>query len=71
MWDPTLVVVIPLIFVILPGTSVLNCKIHSQFKVCHPEVFNKYTNIQRDLKSWTQFCTSIFPEIYVVCEWST
>jgi len=25
-------------------------------------------NIQRDLKRWTQFRTSIFPELYTVCE---
>jgi len=25
-------------------------------------------NIERDLKRWTQFYTSIFPEIYTVCE---
>ena len=31
----------------------------------------QYKNIQRDSKRWTQFCTTIFPEIYVVCEWST
>jgi hypothetical protein len=25
-------------------------------------------NLQRDLKQWTQFRTSIFPELYMVCE---
>ena len=29
------------------------------------------TIIQRDSKRWTQFRKSIFPEIYMVCEWST
>ena len=28
-------------------------------------------NVQRDSKRWTQFRTSIFPELYTVCEWST
>jgi len=27
--------------------------------------------IQRDSKIWTQFRTSIFPELYMACEWST
>jgi len=27
--------------------------------------------IQRDSKRWTQFLTSVFPELYMVCEWST
>ena len=27
--------------------------------------------MQRDSKRWTQFRTSIFPELYMVCEWST
>ena len=27
--------------------------------------------IQGDSKRWTQFRTSIFPELYTVCEWST
>ena len=30
--------------------------------------FNKFLNIQHDSKRWTQFCTSIFPELYMVCE---
>jgi hypothetical protein len=28
-------------------------------------------NTQRDSKRWTQFRTSVFPELYMVCEWST
>ena len=24
--------------------------------------------VQRDLKRWTQFRTSIFPELYMICE---
>jgi hypothetical protein len=28
-------------------------------------------HIQRDSKRWTQFRTSIFPELYMVREWST
>jgi len=28
-------------------------------------------NIQRDSKRWTQIPTAIFPELYMVCEWST
>ena len=28
-------------------------------------------SVQRDSKRWTQFRTSIFPELYMVCEWST
>jgi len=28
----------------------------------------KYNEKQRDSKRWTQFCTSIFPELYMVCE---
>jgi hypothetical protein len=27
--------------------------------------------VQRDLERWTQFRTSIFPELYMVCELST
>jgi len=27
--------------------------------------------IQRDSKRCTQFRTSVFPELYMVCEWST
>ena len=30
-----------------------------------------WIKIQRDAKRWTLFCTSIFPELYMVCEWST
>ena len=32
---------------------------------------SKTSYIQRDSKIWTQFRTSIFPELYMVCEWST
>jgi len=28
-------------------------------------------SVQCDSKRWTQFRTSIFPELYTVCEWST
>ena len=28
-------------------------------------------SVQRDSKRWTQFRTSVFPELYTVCEWST
>jgi hypothetical protein len=28
----------------------------------------KMIKIQSDSKRWTQFCTSIFPELYMVCE---
>jgi hypothetical protein len=28
-------------------------------------------SIERDQKRWTQFRTSIFPELYMVCKWST
>jgi len=31
----------------------------------------KALKIQRDSKRWTQFRTSVFPELYMVCEWST
>jgi len=30
-----------------------------------------WRNIQRDSKRWAQFCTSIFSELYTVCEWPT
>jgi hypothetical protein len=36
----------------------------------HRDWFTKL-KIQRDSKRWTQFLTSIFPEIYMVCERST
>ena len=33
--------------------------------------FTPTTKVQRDSKRWTQFRTSIFPELYTVCERST
>ena len=37
----------------------------------HPKHVEQFTEIQRNSKRWTQFSTSICPELYMVCEWST
>jgi len=34
-------------------------------------MFHTADIIQRDSKRWTQFRTSIFPELCMVCEWPT
>ena len=36
-----------------------------------PIRINNTTELKSDSKRWTQFRTSIFPELYMVCEWST
>jgi hypothetical protein len=35
---------------------------------CHRVTAHLQLKIQRDSKRWTQFRTSIFPELYMVCE---
>ena len=38
---------------------------------CHIFWNNSSVLIQGDKNRWTKFRTSIFPELYMVCEWST
>jgi len=62
-----------------PSHSCLKClrEINKQTnkQSCAPLVENfqdhSQTNIQRDSKRWTQYRTTIFPELYTVCERST
>jgi hypothetical protein len=46
--------------------------IYQQYMFLKADIVNIYCafvgQIQRDSKRWTQFRTSIFPELYMVCE---
>ena len=51
------------------STMLLDSKSYSTLLIL-PAVSNvsKYTDIHRASKRWTRFRTSIFPELYMVCE---
>ena len=47
------------------------CEIQVGTRSLMGSVNKLFNEIQDDSKRWTQFRTSIFPELYMVCEWST
>ena len=53
------------------NTLHLHYKYQSFNSVCCDTHTHAYMYIQDDSKRLTQFHTSIFPELYMVCEWST
>jgi hypothetical protein len=62
--------VLPGIETVFPGRSQLAWRreLLRSHTACR---YTKFGIIQRDSKRGTQFRTSIFPELYMVCEWST
>jgi len=42
--------------------------IEGQTRAAYGQIITIIIIIQRDSKRWTQICTSIFPELYIVCE---
>jgi len=73
-WKSRVIPIIPL-WAVRPVQSFSACtREHFTFFYCLRDdliiLLPEQSDIQGDSKRWTQFRTSVFPELYMVCEWS-